>query len=650
MIGTILQNRYEIIEKIGEGGMAKVYKGKCNILNRYVTIKILKDNYYKDENFTKNFRKEATAVAGLSHNNIVKVYDIVEEQNIIYIVMEYIEGKDLKQIINERRSLDYEESLEIALQIAMALKHAHNNQIIHRDIKSHNILISNDGLVKVTDFGIAKVPSQDTITSSDKIIGSAQYISPEQAKGHIVDEQSDLYSLGIVLYEMITGKLPFNADSAVTLAIMHIQDEIVNPNDINESIPKSVNNLVAKLLQKEKYNRYCNADKVIDDIKNLISDINYRIDKVTCEQERTRVIPVFNEERILEENYNKDKKNNNSNKKRNLMIIGVIVAAVATFSLSYLAGTGKLTFDKTKKVEMVEIPSLSGMMEEDAEKLMSSYGLEMIPIEISSTEKMGSVIQCYPYEGSKIDKNSVDVIRVLISKGTSNTTVPELVNSNLEAAKFLLEENGLLLGDVEYINSDLYDKNIVISQEIKQGIQVDSNTSLDLVVSNGSSVKYVIMPVIVDQTYDKAIETLKDSNLKLGKVNEIETNDSTLENKVAIQSIPKNIEIAANTKIDVSYYIYTPSMVKVPDLVGKSVKEALNIVNEIGLSLNYQGENDYIIVSQTYSSETKVEKGTEIVVETEDTINNKTEEEPTLEEDIITEENTIDEGVVQEEN
>ena len=233
MIGRVLGNRYEIVEKLGEGGMATVYKARCQILNRFVSVKILKKEYSSDEEFLKKFRREATAVASLSDNNIVNVYDVGVDGDINYIVMEYVEGKSLKEILNERGKLSTDQALAVGIQIGKALEHAHKNNIVHRDIKPHNVLVTNDGVVKVTDFGIAKSSDSVTITNSSKVLGSAHYFSPEQAKGNVVDNRTDIYSLGIVLYELVTGRVPFDAESPVSIALKHIQEPVVPPIQLN---------------------------------------------------------------------------------------------------------------------------------------------------------------------------------------------------------------------------------------------------------------------------------------------------------------------------------------------------------------------------------------------------------------------------------
>ena len=270
MSNRLLAGRYELIEKIGEGGMAVVYKGRDRLLNRYVAIKILRPEFTKDEAFIENFKKESQAAAGLTHPNIVSVYDVGKEGNINFIVMELVEGKTLSQLIEEKGRLDYREAIEITRQVASALSLAHRNHIIHRDVKPHNILITNTGVAKLADFGIAKAVSNATlIDGNNKVMGSVHYLSPEQARGSYVDERTDIYSLGIVLYEMLTGEVPFDGDNPVSIALMHINDPITPPSQLAAGIPPQLEKVVMKATDKYQSNRYKSADEMIQDLDNI---------------------------------------------------------------------------------------------------------------------------------------------------------------------------------------------------------------------------------------------------------------------------------------------------------------------------------------------------------------------------------------------
>jgi len=248
MIGKILGKRYELVEKIGEGGMGLVYKARCHLLNRYVAVKILKPELTGDEGFISKFRKESLSAASLSHPNIVNIYDVGMEDGIYYIVMEYVKGRTLKKIIEESAPLSYGKIINISRQICLALDHAHNNSIIHRDIKPQNILITEDGIVKVADFGIARASNSATLTNTGNVIGSVYYISPEQARGGYTDAKTDIYSLGTVMYEMATGKVPFMAESPVAIALKHIQEDVLRPSELNPDIPAALEDIILKTL------------------------------------------------------------------------------------------------------------------------------------------------------------------------------------------------------------------------------------------------------------------------------------------------------------------------------------------------------------------------------------------------------------------
>ena len=272
LIGKVLGNRYEIIEKIGAGGMATVYRAKCHVLKRDVAVKILRDEFTTDNEFIKRFNAEAQAAASLTHPNIVSVYDVGHEGNLYYIVMELVKGKTLKEIIVEEGALSWKWAIDLAIQIARGLEKAHANNIIHRDIKPHNIIITEDGTAKVTDFGIAKAVSNSTITAFGVTTGSVHYFSPEHAKGGSTDQKSDLYSLGIVLYEMVTGRVPFDADTPVSIALKHMQEEPVAPKEVNSSIPASLNSIILKAIEKEPENRYQSATEMITDLEICLKD------------------------------------------------------------------------------------------------------------------------------------------------------------------------------------------------------------------------------------------------------------------------------------------------------------------------------------------------------------------------------------------
>ncbi|WP_298837037.1 protein kinase domain-containing protein [Clostridium sp.] len=314
MIGTFLLNRYELLENIGQGGMGTVYKAKCHVLNRFVAVKILKEELSDDEEFVSRFKREATSIAKLSHPNIVNVHDVCSENGVNFIVMEYVDGKTLKQIIKESGRITSKKTLDIVFQIAKALQCAHTNGIIHRDIKPDNIMITKDEMVKVMDFGIAKVADARTVTNSNKVMGTVHYFSPEQAKGSYVDCRTDIYSLGIVMYEMVTGKVPYNAQSAITIAMMHIQGSVTPPKEIIADIPENINQVILIAMQKEPIKRYQTAKEMSEVIGAIKENPNYKVivnseidgstkimDAVVASNIKQDLTTVMSKEAILEQ-------------------------------------------------------------------------------------------------------------------------------------------------------------------------------------------------------------------------------------------------------------------------------------------------------------------------------------------------------------
>ncbi|MCT8139779.1 Stk1 family PASTA domain-containing Ser/Thr kinase [Anaerobacillus sp. CMMVII] len=296
MIGKRISGRYQILETIGGGGMANVYKAHDAILNRHVAVKVLRPQFSDDDEFIRRFRREAQAATSLSHPNVVSIYDVGEEADIYYIVMEYVAGLTLKQLIQQRGSLPIQETVNIIMQISSAIAHAHENHIVHRDIKPHNILISENGEAKVTDFGIARAMTSATITHTNSVMGSVHYLSPEQARGGLVNEKSDIYSLGIVLYEMVTGKVPFSGDTAVSIAIKHLQTEVPSPRKFNPTLPQSIENIILKATAKDPFYRYANVRELEDDLHTALNPNRMHEEKYLVPHDNedvTKAIPII---------------------------------------------------------------------------------------------------------------------------------------------------------------------------------------------------------------------------------------------------------------------------------------------------------------------------------------------------------------------
>lgn len=636
MTGTILGNRYELLQKIGEGGMAEVYKAKCHLLNRFVAVKVLKSQYSDDIEFVNKFKQEASSAASLSHNNIVGIYDIGSENNINYIVMEYIDGKTLKQIINENGSLGFNASIDIAIQIAKALECAHNNNIIHRDVKPHNILVTRDGNIKVTDFGIAKATSSVTITNSDKIIGSAHYISPEQAKGRFVDCKTDIYSLGIILYEMVTGKVPYDGESPVSVALKHVQEELIPPIKVNPNIPESLNKLILKAVEKEPYKRYQSAHDMIIDLNKVKQNPNVNITPNVDENEYTRIMkPIadFDEKEPdlyddIEDKDNeeveelkgkevkdkKDKKPKSFSKSKKKIIggiVGLAVLIICVVGIFMVAGG-------SKKTGKVNVPNIIGLTSDKAQKLVEDAGLKFVVKEEPSDKPKGVVIKCYPSPGTTIDLSENDEVRVIISSGSENTGVPNLVDIDFETAKEYLNMYNLKLGEVTYKYSNSVEKGKVCDQSPKAGSEIKPDTTVDLVISKGSQLKMTTVPNLINKKLDEVEGIVSSAGLRLGTVNKIPTTDKDKDGLVTVQSIESGTRVKQQTVINISCYSFgNKDIVKVPNFVNKTVKEARILAEQNDLSISFRGREDFIIVSQDKAPGSQVAEGTSISLKTE---------------------------------
>lgn len=588
MIGKILGGRYEIIEKIGEGGMAEVYKAKCHLLNRYVAVKILKPEYAKDETFVKRFRREAQSAAALTHANIVSVYDVGAEGDINYIVMELLESKTLKDYIEEHGAMPSDLVLKISAQIASALETAHKAHIIHRDIKPQNIVLNKNMVAKVTDFGIAKitnVPSA-TITSFGSTMGSVHYFSPEHAKGGYTDEKSDIYSLGVVMYEMATGKLPFDADSPVSVALKQIQEDPIPPIDVNPNVSPALNQIILKALQKSTALRYQNATEVISDISQALLRPNSLILRPASSVEAgaTQVIPILgnnevpeavpnlrtreprranvistreamkeelpiedskSDEEISEEPKKKDPK---KSKKKKIIIISVIAAVVVIGAI-----VGILVYNNSKKQaeenKEIEVPNLVGRVYDEVVEEYSKQGIEIIKdkVEYSSEQPEGSVISQTPEKGTKTKDKK---IKVVVSKGQKMVEVPDVTGKDIKVATYELEDTLGFKIEREDVVSEKVASGIIISQDAKKGETLPYGSTIKLQVSKGDGKETVVVPNVLGKTESDAKSALEALGLTVSvKYSE----DKTKSNGVVIaQSYPQNQTLKQGTLVEIT--------------------------------------------------------------------------------------------------
>ena len=547
-IGMLIGDRYEILEKIGTGGMSDVYKAKCHKLNRFVAVKVLKQEFGENENFVSKFKVEAQAAAGLMHPNIVNVYDVGNENGINYIVMELVEGITLKKYIEKKARLSVKEAISIAIQVSMGIEAAHNNHIIHRDIKPQNIIISKDGKVKVTDFGIAKAATSNTITSN--VMGSVHYTSPEQARGGFSDEKSDIYSLGITMFEMLTGRVPFNGDTTVAIAIKHIQEPMPTPRDYVAEIPISVEQIVYKCTQKSPDRRYQSMPELVEDLKRSLMTPDEDFVKVVDPDETasTKVISEDDVKEIkqqvqkktsvtsdsirlrkeVEEERTKKKKNGETGKKevkeekdeynprmeKITTVLAVIAAIIIGVIVIYLVGKAVGVFPSfdSEKISMeqsnessddnekedsqggflstdkvVGVPQVTGWSYAEASATLKDSGYEVAKEEVFSADvPAGNVISQSPEAGNDAAKGTVVTLRVSLGAEITKVKVPNVVGMEPLTAATALLEAGLQTGNVQ---ETTHDDPALIGKVCYQSYSVDSyvdaGTVVDLKISMG---------------------------------------------------------------------------------------------------------------------------------------------------------------------
>ncbi|SDK43143.1 Stk1 family PASTA domain-containing Ser/Thr kinase [Natronincola ferrireducens] len=545
MIGRILGNRYEIVEKIGGGGMALVYKAKCNLLNRYVAVKILRSEFTNDKDIIEKFKRESQAAASLSHPNIVNLYDVGEEEDIYYIVMEYVKGKTLKEVIKEKEILTLEEIINYTKQIALALQQAHYNHVIHRDIKPHNILITEDNRAKVTDFGIALAATSSTITNMGSVIGSVHYFSPEQARGGYTDEKSDLYSLGIVMYEMATGKVPFEGDSPISVALKHIQEEPVLPSEVNPQISKGLEEIILQLIQKDQASRYQNTQSLIEDLNKLKQspDATYVGGPINHEDSPTQIIPRIKEEDIQVPG----KKPQNKKKRRDKLLITSAVIAALIAALLFVFGLFYVS--NIFRTEEVEVPNFVGMDIETARQQAVILELELSEETTHSKEvPIDEIIRQYTSPGMKVRPGAT--VKVLVSEGPRTVTVPDLRFEDETNVPYILENAGLEVGTPRYEFSD-FPKGVIIEQNPRAGASAVEGTIVDYVVSQGPQEVTFPMPNLIGGTIENARNIIEQFQLQKGSERQ-EYNDEYPEGLVIDQSIAPGSMTRENALINLT--------------------------------------------------------------------------------------------------
>ena len=519
LIGTMLAGRYEILEEVGKGGMAYVYKARCHFLNRLVAIKVLKEELSDDKEFVHRFNTEAQAAARISNPHVVSIYDVGFENGLYYIVMEYVDGITLKEYIAEKGVLPWKKAAEFAAQICEGLSAAHKKSVIHRDIKPQNIIMTQGEVLKVTDFGIARATSQATTTTSNSTIGTVHYLSPEQARGGYTNERTDIYSLGVVLYEMLTGRLPFDDNTAIAIAIKHIQEKPVLPRILNSDIPESMQYIVMKALNKEQNLRYATADEFLADLKKVIKNpavVLGETEQAADDLDRTVKRSAIDDRDI--DNYERQRRQENpeygkyadrvdrevkENRQRNIdrmravkeqkkkerrITIAAVVAAIvvlAGLGVVFSMMTGGNPISVFTGGEKVKIPNVMDMMLTDAQKQYRQDGFSIVKkSEKTSDKAAGTILEQNPPAGSEVTKKDDIVITVVVSSGVNNIKVENYTNLKIDDARKKIAESKLKVNEIEEESATVA-AGVVIRQEPSAGQEVSEGYLVTLYVSSG---------------------------------------------------------------------------------------------------------------------------------------------------------------------
>ena len=620
MKGAILNKRYKLNEVIGTGGMAKVYDAFDMMLERNVAIKVLKSQFVDTDDFLSKFKTEATSAASLSDENIVAIYDvgseILNDDKVEYIVMEKIEGTTLKDIIDESAPLSDEKIISYGKQIALALQAAHRKGVVHRDIKPANIMINEDDKVKVTDFGIARVSSDATIAYTSSILGTVHYISPEQVKGQAIDNRSDLYSLGVVLYEMATGDVPFDADTPVSIAIKHIQDEPLMVTEINSDIDPNIANIINKLLKKDAVDRYQTSAELIRDLDNY-RDLSFANNDRTT-QKFNGVKNVIKAEQV---NYKTKATTSNvavetKNKENRLRkIFNIVFIAAIAFLLAMLLYFYLKSVAQVKNTpEMVAVPNLIDYSEENAFSKLEELNLVPVIDERIHDTKIQKGYVINQSVNPQVEVTEGTEVRLTISKGAEVVTVPRLTSFTLEVAKDLINQENLGEGGTTYENSDKT-AGVVIGQFPEAYSSVNAGTPVDLVVSSGPKIETVEVPNLEGQELSVALETLRTRDLIPGSVTQ-DYSDKP-ENIIIFQSIAPGESVDKGTAVNLVVSRGVEDNIVVPSLKGLNESVALDTINKLGLvprsvTSEFSDSDINTVISQSLTVNSEVEKGTEI--------------------------------------
>ncbi|MDU6264043.1 MAG: Stk1 family PASTA domain-containing Ser/Thr kinase [Anaerocolumna aminovalerica] len=654
--GMFISDRYEIIDKVGSGGMADVYKAKCHRLNRFVAIKILKPEYSDDKNFVMKFRAEAQSVAGLSHPNIVNVYDVGNDNNLHYIVMELVEGITLKNFIERKGKLEVKEAIGIAIQIALGMEAAHANHIIHRDIKPQNIIISKEGKVKVTDFGIAKATTSNTITSN--AMGSVHYLSPEQARGGYSDEKSDIYSLGVTMYEMLSGRVPFAGDNTVSVALLHIQGEAASLREIDPNIPLSVDKIVQKCMQKKPERRYLSASELIADLKRSITNPNGDFviipapivtdsPTINISEDEMNHIKSVSKGAGLGINENEDTMQNTDGRRtridrqpvpvpveeeeeldtvdprmEKITLVGTIAVAVILviifiyisvkfFNLFPSKGNkggqdpieSTLTPTPTEELEAevgtVIVTSVVGLTFEDAEKNLKDQSDKLHVTrkeDYSDTYEAGFVMDQYPKKGAEIPADAE--VQLFVSVGPESFKLTNVYGLSDQKATELLEKAGLIV-EHDFTYNDEIEEGKVIETNPARDTPVVKGDTVTIIVSNGPKNEQSVVPDLLDLTEANALTKLKEAGLTLGNVSN-DNSDVYRAGKVMYQNYEAGSKVASQTPIDITLSLGPKATTPTP-----GPQQYIGQITITDNPFDYPGESGIIVINMEQDGKTR---------------------------------------------
>lgn len=603
-VGKRLDGRYEVQEIIGVGGMSVVYKAYDNVDDRIVAIKILKDEFLNNEEFKRRFKNESKAIALLSHENIVRVYDVNFGEKLQYIVMEYIDGITLKEYINKQNSITWNDAVYFMTQILRAVQHAHDKGIVHRDIKPQNIILLPNGTLKVTDFGIARFSRSETKTLTEQAIGSVHYIAPEQAKGEQTDERADIYSMGVVLYEMLAGKVPFDSENAVSVALMQVQANAEKLTQINPNIPKGLEQICVHAMQKNPDDRYQSATEMLLDIEEIIKNPNTVFNYASNTESQTKSVPIVTDDRYNEEydeavDYEAERKH----KKKMIaaVTIGVIVLIAAVVGVIYMFTSGINT--KTHTLE-----NFVGYSYDELQN-SKDYKYEFVAEYQKTDEKEpGIILSQSPEAGSKITEGST--VTLVVAASEKDITMPNVYGLTLEMAEQTLKQSELSIFKAMKINSDTVEEGKVIYTDPKANSIVSGDQEITIYVSDGPStttIEKIKVPDVIGLTKSGAREFLT----KYGFTNvEFKTQDSTYPKDVVISQSP-SVGSSAKATDKITVIVSTgvtttePQTVDVtldvllPKIEGKSDTLTVELDGKTYTSTNYNMDGSKVVIKVT---------------------------------------------------